>query len=223
MPDTGARPPALLPLTGRCRAGAGLPTNTLFDAQQDDPKLGWRFLVTEAGDACEPKTERTARRICSNNGWWHAFSKRKRGKTIEWVRRWTIWQVGFATYAPNQLRLIDITEHRTSEADSTSARSRMCSPAKSLAIATTPERNPSWPPGRLTMWRYVAARPPSTSFTAIAAAKPAFCVERTTTVADPAARYTPVSRLAHSMSSPPCKQQQPLPCLSSARTTSHLS
>ena len=54
--------------------------NALFDAHRDDPEFGYRFLVAEAGDAGQPMAERTAWRICSHNGWWSAFGKRKRGK-----------------------------------------------------------------------------------------------------------------------------------------------
>ena len=43
----------------------------------DDPEFGYRFLVDEARDAGEPMAERTAWRICSDNGWWSAFGKKK--------------------------------------------------------------------------------------------------------------------------------------------------
>jgi putative transposase len=54
----------------------------LFDAHRDDPEFGYRFLVDEARRAGEPMAERTAWRVCSHNGWWSAFGKKKRrGKT----------------------------------------------------------------------------------------------------------------------------------------------
>ena len=53
--------------------------NALFDAHRDDPEFGYRFLADEARDAGEPMAERTAWRICADNGWWSAFGK-KRGK-----------------------------------------------------------------------------------------------------------------------------------------------
>jgi putative transposase len=55
--------------------------NALFDAHRDDPEFGYRFLVDEARDAGVAMAERTAWRICSDNGWWSAFGKKKaRGK-----------------------------------------------------------------------------------------------------------------------------------------------
>ena len=55
--------------------------NALFDAHRDDPEFGYRFLADEARDAGQPMADRTAWRICSDNGWWSAFGKtRRRGK-----------------------------------------------------------------------------------------------------------------------------------------------
>ena len=54
--------------------------NALFDAHKDDPEFGYRYLLEEARDAGQPMAERTAWRICSQNQWWSAFGKRKRGK-----------------------------------------------------------------------------------------------------------------------------------------------
>ena len=53
--------------------------NALFDAHRADPEFGYRFLVEEARITGEPMVERTAWRICSAQGWWSAFGK-KRGK-----------------------------------------------------------------------------------------------------------------------------------------------
>ena len=53
--------------------------NALFDAHREDPEFGYRYLVEEARDAGTPMAERTGWRICSNNGWWSVFGK-KRGK-----------------------------------------------------------------------------------------------------------------------------------------------
>ena len=53
--------------------------NALFDAHRDDPEFGYRFLTAEARDVGELMAERTAWRICANNGWWSVFGKRKRG------------------------------------------------------------------------------------------------------------------------------------------------
>lgn len=92
--------------------------NALFDAHKDDPEFGYRFLADEARDAGEAMAERTAWQICSNNGWWSTFGKRRRGKNgrkpgppvhDDLVQR------DFTAEAPNQLWLGDITEHKTGE------------------------------------------------------------------------------------------------------------
>ncbi|MFG2630762.1 hypothetical protein [Streptomyces sp. NPDC048473] len=92
--------------------------NALFDAHRDDPEFGHRFLLDEAHAAGEPMAERTAWRICRDNGWWSAFGKRRgRGKNAkagppvhdDRVRR------DFTADEPNRLWLTDITEHATGE------------------------------------------------------------------------------------------------------------
>ncbi|MBC9719777.1 IS3 family transposase, partial [Streptomyces sp. TRM66268-LWL] len=92
--------------------------NALFDAHRDDPEFGHRFLVDEARAAGEAMAERTAWRICRDNGWWSVFGKRKgRGKNAkasppvhdDKVQR------DFTAPAPNRLWLTDITEHPTGE------------------------------------------------------------------------------------------------------------
>ncbi|WP_096443030.1 IS3 family transposase [Mycobacterium shigaense] len=91
--------------------------NALFDAHHDDPEFGYRFLVEEARDAGQPMAERTAWRICADNGWWSAFGKRRRGKNGKVGLPVHDDLVGrdFTAEAPNQLWLADITEHRTAE------------------------------------------------------------------------------------------------------------
>ncbi|WP_096437424.1 IS3 family transposase [Mycobacterium shigaense] len=91
--------------------------NALFDAHHDDPEFGYRFLVEEARDAGQPMAERTAWRICADNGWWSAFGKRRRGKNGKVGPPVHDDLVGrdFTAEAPNQLWLADITEHRTAE------------------------------------------------------------------------------------------------------------
>ncbi|MEV7995362.1 IS3 family transposase [Streptomyces sp. NPDC086077] len=92
--------------------------NALFDAHRDDPEFGHRFLLDEARAAGEAMAERTAWRICRDNGWWSAFGKRRgRGKNAkagppvhdDRVRR------DFTAAGPNRLWLTDITEHATGE------------------------------------------------------------------------------------------------------------
>jgi transposase InsO family protein len=91
--------------------------NALFDAHRDDPEFGHRFLLDEARAAGESMAERTAWRICRDNGWWSVFGKKKTCKRSkagtpahdDLVRR------QFRADGPNQLWLADITEHWTAE------------------------------------------------------------------------------------------------------------
>ena len=91
--------------------------NALFDAHRDDPEFGYRFLADEARLAGFAACDRTIWRVCSANGWWSAFGKKKakNGKKPgppvhdDLVRR------VFTAPGPNRLWLADITEHRTSE------------------------------------------------------------------------------------------------------------
>jgi transposase InsO family protein len=104
------------PVTASERAEAYL-ANALFDAHRDDPEFGYRYLGDEARDAGQQACDRTMWRVCSVNGWWSVFGK-KRGKNgtkpgppvhEDLVQR------DFTADAPNQLWLADITEHRTAE------------------------------------------------------------------------------------------------------------
>lgn len=90
--------------------------NALFDAHQEDPEFGYRYLVEEALDAGEAMAERTAWRICTENKWWSVFGKKrgKNGKTGPPVHD-DLVERDFTADEPNQLWLSDITEHRTSE------------------------------------------------------------------------------------------------------------
>lgn len=92
--------------------------HALHEAHRDDPEFGYRILADEARDAGEPMTDRTAWRICSRQGWWSSFGKRRaRGKGKrpgpavhdDLVRR------EFAAEQVNRLWLTDISEHPTSE------------------------------------------------------------------------------------------------------------
>ncbi|PRY06858.1 transposase InsO family protein [Kineococcus rhizosphaerae] len=91
--------------------------NALHDAHREDPEFGYRYLHEEAARAGQPMSARTAWRICSDNGWWSAFAKRrsKNGKRPgppvhdDLVRR------NFTATRANQVWLTDITEHPTAE------------------------------------------------------------------------------------------------------------
>ena len=115
-----ARPPyyrwLATPVTDAELAEAYL-ANALFDAHRDDPEFGYRFLADAARDAGHAACDRTMWRVCSANGWWSAFGK-KRGKNgkkpgppvhDDLVKR------DFTADAPNELWLADITEHRTGQ------------------------------------------------------------------------------------------------------------
>ncbi|MDT0187846.1 IS3 family transposase [Microbacterium sp. ARD31] len=91
--------------------------NALFDAHQDDPEFGYRFLLDEARDAGQPMAERTAWKICSQLGWWSAFGKKRgrNGKKAGPPVHDDLVMRDFTADAPNELWLADITEHWTRE------------------------------------------------------------------------------------------------------------
>ncbi|WP_420371882.1 IS3 family transposase [Ornithinimicrobium pratense] len=100
--------------------------NALFDAHRDDPEFGYRFLADEARDAGHAMSERTAWRLCSDNGWWSAFGKRrgKNGKKPGPPVHEDLCAVSdekgrirheFTADAANELWVGDITEHWTGE------------------------------------------------------------------------------------------------------------
>jgi putative transposase len=90
--------------------------NALFDAHNDDPEFGYRFLAQEARTAGEPMAERTAWRICSQHQLWSVFGKKrgKNGKVGPPVHD-DLVERDFTADHPNRLWLADITEHRTRE------------------------------------------------------------------------------------------------------------
>jgi len=104
------------PVTG-AEIVAAYRANALFDAHHDDPEFGYRFLVDEARDAGQTMADRTAWRICRDNGWWSAFGKPKRGKGKQPGPpvHDDLVQREFTADAPNELWLADITEHWTAE------------------------------------------------------------------------------------------------------------
>ena len=100
--------------------------NALFDAHRDDPEFGYRYLHEEAADAGQVMAERTAWSICSQQGWWSTFGKKraKNGKKpgppvhddrCAVVDKHGVTRHVFTADAPNQLWLADITEHWTGE------------------------------------------------------------------------------------------------------------
>jgi putative transposase len=100
--------------------------NALFDAHQDDPEFGYRYLADEAEIAGEPMAVRTAWRLCSDNAWFSAFGKAraKNGKKPGPPVHDDLCVVTdadgrvrheFRATAVNELWLTDITEHRTDE------------------------------------------------------------------------------------------------------------
>jgi len=91
--------------------------NALFDAHRDDPEFGYRFLADEVRDTGHAGCDRTMWRVCSDNGWWSAFGKKrtKNGKKPGPPVHDDLVKRDFTAEAPNQLWLADITEHRTGE------------------------------------------------------------------------------------------------------------
>lgn len=92
--------------------------NALHDAHLEDPEFGHRFLADEAKQAGEAMCDRTAWRICRDNGWWSVFGKKKaRGKGTRPgpAVHDDLVQREFTATAPNELWLSDISEHWTRE------------------------------------------------------------------------------------------------------------
>ncbi|MGH3582395.1 MAG: IS3 family transposase [Mycobacterium sp.] len=102
---------------GEAEIRAAYRADALFDAHRDDPEFGYRFLVDEARQVGEAMADRTAWRICSTNGWWSAFGKKRarNGKRPGPPVHDDLVARVFAADAPNRLWLTDITEHRTAE------------------------------------------------------------------------------------------------------------
>lgn len=89
----------------------------LFDAHLDDPEFGHRLLADEASLAGQRACDRTVWAICSANGWWSVFGKKrgKNGKKPGPPAHDDLAERDFTASAPNELWLTDITEHRTDE------------------------------------------------------------------------------------------------------------
>ncbi len=104
------------PITSAEVAGA-YRANALFDAHRDDPEFGHRLLVDEARQAGQSMADRTAWRICTRNGWWSVFGKKrgKNGKRPGPPAHDDLVNRDFTAAQSNTLWLSDITEHATSE------------------------------------------------------------------------------------------------------------
>jgi transposase InsO family protein len=92
--------------------------NALFDAHREDLEFGYRFLADEARDAGQPMADRTAWRICSVNGWWSVFGKKKpyaKARKAGAPAHDDLVARDFTADAPNRLWLADLTEHWTGE------------------------------------------------------------------------------------------------------------
>ncbi|WP_337974643.1 IS3 family transposase [Cellulomonas sp. NTE-D12] len=104
------------PVTSRELEQAHL-ANTLFDAHLDDPEFGHRLLADEAARAGMVACDRTVWRICSSNGWWSVFGKKRSrgGKKAGPPAHDDLVLRQFRADGPNRLWLWDITEHPTAE------------------------------------------------------------------------------------------------------------
>ena len=51
--------------------------NALFHAHRDDPEFGYRYLHEEAAEAGQVMAGRSGWSICSHQGWWSAFGKKR--------------------------------------------------------------------------------------------------------------------------------------------------
>jgi putative transposase len=91
-------------------------TNAAIDIHDDDPAFGYRFIYDELAEAGHIVSERRVWRLCSEQGIWSVFSKkrglnRKAGPPVhdDLVDR------DFTAQRIDELWLTDITEHRTDE------------------------------------------------------------------------------------------------------------
>jgi transposase InsO family protein len=90
--------------------------NAAIDIHDDDPAFGYRFISDELADAGFDASERRVWRLCSQEGIWSVFAKKK-GLSKKAGPRVHDDLVGrdFSAERPNALWLTDLTEHRTDE------------------------------------------------------------------------------------------------------------
>jgi transposase InsO family protein len=93
--------------------------NAIFDAHQDDPEFGYRFLADEVRllDDYTEVSDRVVWRICRDNRWWSVFGKPKRHKASKpgAPSHDDLVERVFTADAPNVVWVADITEHWTDE------------------------------------------------------------------------------------------------------------
>ena len=84
--------------------------NAVFDAHADDPEFGYRLLADEAREAGLSGCDRTVWRICTANGWWSVFGKKrgKSGKKPGPPAHDDLVNRNFEPLAPNRLWVADI-------------------------------------------------------------------------------------------------------------------
>jgi putative transposase len=89
----------------------------LQEAHGEDPEFGYRLLADEARQLGFPMADRTAWRLCRDAGIMSAIVKtrKKHGKKPGPPVCDDLVQRDFTASGPNQLWLVDITEHRTRE------------------------------------------------------------------------------------------------------------
>ena len=122
MPGAQPRSPALLrwlaqPVTDADWTEAHR-ANALLDAHGEYLEFGYRFLADEARQTGSPMAERTAWRICSTNGWWSVFGKRRpysKAGTAGAPAHEDLLARNFTADSANHRWLTDITEHATGE------------------------------------------------------------------------------------------------------------
>ncbi len=92
--------------------------NALLDAHREDLEFGYRFLADEARQTGQPMADRTAWRICSTNGWWSVFGKRRtysKARKAGAPAHEDLLARNFTADRANHRWLTDITEHWTGE------------------------------------------------------------------------------------------------------------
>ncbi len=103
----------------RCPSATGTTrnlTNAAIDAHRDDPTFGYRFIADEIRETGLMASERRIWRLCSQQGLWSSFSKkrglnRKAGPPVHEDRV----QRAFTAPDIDKVWLTDITEHHTGE------------------------------------------------------------------------------------------------------------